>query len=197
ASRIRPPRASYRRCPSLPANRVRRTTNFAAFRTKSVRRRGGRYRPSARAPRVQRMGYRILVEPQAAEKLRTSSSYVVQGLGMQALGTLLHLELRLLAFGQRAKALRLDRGVVAEDVLATAVLSDESVALRVVEPLHGTSRHSKQSFLFGCGLQAGPELWCWVRASVYRDARRRSREHPVSRGRRATRPRRATRRRAV
>ena len=29
------------------------------------------------------MGYRILVEPQAAEKLRTSSSYVVQGLGRQ------------------------------------------------------------------------------------------------------------------
>src|SRR5207253_276096 len=82
-------------------------------------------------------------------------------LGLQALRTLHHLELHLLAFGQRAESLRFDGGVMAEDVFPSAVLGDEAIALRVVEPLHGTSRHSKQSFLFGCGLQAGPELSCY------------------------------------
>jgi hypothetical protein len=37
--------------------------------------------------------------------------------------------------------------VVAEDVLATIVLRDESKALRIVEPLHGTSRHALLSQL--------------------------------------------------
>ena len=40
-----------------------------------------------------------------------------------------------------AEPIHVDGGVVAEHVLATAVLRDESEPLRVVEPLHGTSCH--------------------------------------------------------
>src|SRR6184192_2489594 len=36
-----------------------------------------------------------------------------------------------------------------EDVVPASVLGDETEALRVVEPLHGTSRHSERSFSFG------------------------------------------------
>src|SRR2546425_7593362 len=55
--------------------------------------------------------------------------------------TLLHVELDLLALGQAAKSLRLDRGVMDEHVLAAAVRRDEPKSLRVVEPLHGPARH--------------------------------------------------------
>src|SRR5207248_3450777 len=73
-------------------------------------------------------------------------------LGLQPLRTLHHFELHLLSFRQRTEPLRLDGRVVAEDVLASAILGDEAIALRVVEPLHGTSRHSKQSFLFSAAV---------------------------------------------
>src|ERR671935_3114760 len=109
-----------------------------------------------------------------------ASGKLADVLGLQPLRTLHHFEFHLLAFRQRTEPLRLDGRVVAEDVLASAILGDEAIALRVVEPLHGTSRHSKQSFLFGCSLQAGPELYCWWRASFTGNAARWSREHPVS-----------------
>src|SRR5262249_40196749 len=59
---------------------------------------------------------------------------------LQTLGSSLHVELDGLAFCETAEAIRDDRAVVAEHVLAT-FLFDESKSLRVVEPLHGTSCH--------------------------------------------------------
>jgi hypothetical protein len=64
--------------------------------------------------------------------------------GLKALGALLDLELNLLPFSEAAKAIGLNRSVVAENVFAAAILSDEAKALRIVEPLDGTSCH----FLF-------------------------------------------------
>src|SRR5207253_7689902 len=66
--------------------------------------------------------------------------------GLQALRPLLHLEFDLLPFGQRAEAVRLDGGVMAEDVRAAVVLHDEPEPLRVIEPFHGTCNHSNASF---------------------------------------------------
>src|SRR6266496_3503115 len=60
---------------------------------------------------------------------------------LQALRPLHDLELHLLSFREAAEAVHLDRGVVAEDVLATVVLGDEAEALRVIEPLHDAGRH--------------------------------------------------------
>src|SRR5260370_5361876 len=65
---------------------------------------------------------------------------------LQALGPLVHFELHLLPLGERAKAFRHDGGVMAEYVRTTVVLHDESEALRVVEPLHGTSDHFSRHF---------------------------------------------------
>src|SRR5438067_13913739 len=65
-------------------------------------------------------------------------------LRLQPLGALDHLELHLLAFRQGAEAFGLDGRVMAEHVLAASILRDEAVALGVVEPLHGSSRHSRQ-----------------------------------------------------
>src|SRR5438309_870496 len=62
-------------------------------------------------------------------------------LRLQALRALHDLELDLLAFRERAEPLRLDGGVVAEDVSAAVVLGDEAEALRIIEPLHGTGDH--------------------------------------------------------
>jgi len=45
------------------------------------------------------------------------------------------------ALGEGAEPVRLDGGVVAEHVVAPAVLRDEAEALRIVEPLHSTSSH--------------------------------------------------------
>src|SRR5512142_2742942 len=67
--------------------------------------------------------------------------------GLQALRALHHVELDLLTLGEALEAVPLDRAVVAEHVLTTVVLRDEAEALRVVEPLHGASRHSHFSFL--------------------------------------------------
>src|SRR5262249_13187519 len=64
---------------------------------------------------------------------------------LQALRALHHFELHPLAFDQRAEAFRLDGSVVAEDVLATAVLRDEAEALRIIEPLHFTSSHFRDT----------------------------------------------------
>src|SRR5262245_6166437 len=63
--------------------------------------------------------------------------------GLQALVALHDLERHALTLGQGAVALRLDRGVMDEDVIPVLAL-DEAVALLVRKPLHGALR---QSFL--------------------------------------------------
>src|ERR671935_1214287 len=60
---------------------------------------------------------------------------------LEPLGAARHVELHLLPLGEGAEPLRLDGGVVAEHVVAAAVLRDEAEALRIVEPLHSTSSH--------------------------------------------------------
>src|SRR5207248_7324959 len=65
---------------------------------------------------------------------------------LRSLGALGDLVLHLLTFREAAKSLHLDGGVVDEHVLAATVGSDEAVTLRVVEPLHGTCRHSRSAF---------------------------------------------------
>src|SRR5216684_5304699 len=74
-------------------------------------------------------------------------------LRLQALRPLGDVEADLLAFSESAETLGGDGRVVAEDVLATIVLRDETKALRIVEPLHGTSRHS---LLSGCWRSVRP-----------------------------------------
>src|SRR6266508_1572305 len=60
--------------------------------------------------------------------------------GLEALGPTRHFELDLVSLRQALEAARLDGAEVDEHVFAT-FLSDESVPLRVVEPLHLTLRH--------------------------------------------------------
>src|ERR671931_2142928 len=60
--------------------------------------------------------------------------------GLDALASLLHVELDDLPLVQRAVAGRLDRGEVYEHVLA-AVTGDEAVTLVRVEPLDGSNGH--------------------------------------------------------
>src|SRR5690606_32363664 len=64
--------------------------------------------------------------------------------GLQALGALHDLELHGVTLGEGPEAVHHDGAVMHEDVLA-AFLRDEAVALRVVEPLHGTRRHRRTS----------------------------------------------------
>src|SRR3954449_9839600 len=61
---------------------------------------------------------------------------------LRALRSFSHLELDLLAFGETAETFHLDGGVVDEHVLRSAIRSNETIALCVVEPLHSTSCHS-------------------------------------------------------
>src|SRR5437763_5171010 len=61
--------------------------------------------------------------------------------GLKPLRSLLHLELDLLPLGQGAEAVRLDGGVMAEDVRASIVLHDEPEPLRIIEPFHCASHH--------------------------------------------------------
>src|SRR5438552_4628545 len=60
--------------------------------------------------------------------------------GLEALGASGHLELDPVTLGEALEALSLDGAEVHENVLAT-LLSDESEALRVVEPLHCSLSH--------------------------------------------------------
>src|SRR3954471_5915842 len=69
---------------------------------------------------------------------RSDRFYVLR---LETLRPLRHVEGHLLAFGQCAEPFGGDRRVMAEDVLATVVLSDEAKALRIVDPLHSASRH--------------------------------------------------------
>src|SRR4051794_13061489 len=87
--------------------------------------------------------------PRYVAKWLRSASQRTHVLGLQTLGAAGHVELNALTLGQGAEALGLDGGVVAEQILAPALLRDETEALRVVEPLHGTSRHYSSSFSSG------------------------------------------------
>ena len=63
------------------------------------------------------------------------------------LGTIYNLELYLLALAEGAKARALNGGIMYEDIIAIGPLN-ESVPLRVVEPLHFPSQsHFPSSFL--------------------------------------------------
>src|SRR5207248_9502064 len=61
--------------------------------------------------------------------------------GLRAFRALFDLVLDLRAFGEALEALAGDRAEVNEDVVAAVGLRDEAVALRVVEPLHGSGCH--------------------------------------------------------
>jgi hypothetical protein len=61
--------------------------------------------------------------------------------GLLAFRALGHFELDLLTFFERLKAVHLDGGEVREQILATIVGRDETVALGVVEPLYRTCWH--------------------------------------------------------
>src|SRR5262249_4035782 len=79
-----------------------------------------------------------------------------------AFGALHNFELHLLPLGEGAETVRLDRRVMAEDVFTAAVLRDEAVALGVVEPLHSSSRHSRQVLREnGPAEMAGPGARCF------------------------------------
>src|SRR5215204_1686639 len=60
--------------------------------------------------------------------------------GVESLRPRLDLELDLLTLGERFEPIHCDRGEVDEDVLAS-LLFDETVPLRVIEPLHFPSGH--------------------------------------------------------
>src|SRR5687768_10540352 len=68
------------------------------------------------------------------------SAHDADVLCLEALGAAGDVELDLLPFLEGAEPLRLNRGVVAEDVVS-ALLRDETEPLGVVEPLHSTSCH--------------------------------------------------------
>src|SRR5215211_4559182 len=80
-----------------------------------------------------------------ARALRRSSKSVrlehLDVRGCRALGALLGVVAHLRTLGQRLEAAALDRVVVHEQVLAGVIGCDESVALVVVEPLHGSCSH--------------------------------------------------------
>src|SRR5262249_23098236 len=81
---------------------------------------------------------------------RTVKNFRLQSLnvlGLPALGSLYDVELHGLAFLQRTESVRLDGGEMHEYILAV-LAADEAVALRVVEPLHGTLFHVKHTSLF-------------------------------------------------
>src|SRR5207253_9707580 len=65
-------------------------------------------------------------------------------LRLQSLRTFHHIELHLLALRKGAEAIGLDGRVVAEHVLTTAVLRDETEPLGIVEPLHSSSCHLRR-----------------------------------------------------
>src|SRR3954451_11146039 len=74
-----------------------------------------------------------------ARENRVTDDADVAGLG--TFRALLDLVLDLRAFGEALEALTGDRAEVHEDVVAAVGLRDEAVALRVVEPLHGSGCH--------------------------------------------------------
>src|ERR1051325_6078252 len=71
-------------------------------------------------------------------------------LRLRTLRALRHVEGNLLVLLERTETLRVDRGVVDEDVGAAAFLGDEAKALFGVEPLHGSGSHKPSLGPKGC-----------------------------------------------
>src|SRR5262249_44264241 len=61
---------------------------------------------------------------------------------LEALRPLGDIELDFLALSEASEPLHLDSGVMTDHFLPAAILSNETVALRIVKPLHSTSCHS-------------------------------------------------------
>src|SRR5215831_5338475 len=68
---------------------------------------------------------------------------------MQALRALRHLELHVVAVGERTEAISLDGREVNENVLP-GILRDESESLRFTEPLHLATTHFSTTFPGRC-----------------------------------------------
>src|SRR6185312_11136808 len=97
---------------------------------------------------------RLRSDPPLRTRLRVHGADVSS---LQALGALADVELHLLPLGEGAEAVGLNRGVVAEDILAAVVLRNEAETLRVVEPLHSTACHVADFFLEnGADSPSGP-----------------------------------------
>ena len=78
---------------------------------------------------------RLFGRPSAVSKSYSSELESLYVLSLPALGSLDHIELNLLAFLQRAEALRLNGGVVDEYVLAI-LAGDKAKTFCVIEPLY-------------------------------------------------------------
>jgi len=106
-----------------------------------------RMRPIRRSPEYAnarpRRGRALLRQPVAAGSGK--GSHVLR---LNALGPPRLVELDLLPLGQGAETVRLDGSVVVDDVVAAIGLRDEAEALRIVESLHGTSRHLGDALFF-------------------------------------------------
>jgi hypothetical protein len=96
------------------------------------------------------MSARAIATEQGAGRMRIVGWFLelLDALGLQAFGTLCDGELHRFAFGERSVSFRLDGGVMDENIISGSAL-DESIALRVVEPLHDTlfSLHIVSVFL--------------------------------------------------
>src|ERR671919_2726059 len=89
---------------------------------------------------------RCVGEAAAAGAATASKSPLGDGDDVRRLGALLTLalfELDLRTLGQALEAVTGNARVVHEEILATALGGDETVALRVVETLHGSACHIK------------------------------------------------------
>src|SRR5689334_18631976 len=93
--------------------------------------RGGRGSKETGAPPLLRRGPGRVIR-------RSDGSNVLR---LRALGALRHVELDLLVLVEGLVALRLDRRVVHEDVVAAVLLRNEAETLLGVEPLHGALSH--------------------------------------------------------
>src|SRR5258705_739364 len=119
---------------------------------------------------------------------------------LQTLGASRYFELHAVTLDEALEALRLDRAVVHEDVLAT-FLRDEAEALRIVEPLHGTGCHfccppgASLRHLLIRPSWSGVASFCFSSAARGgRDAARSRAAGPVPRARRSSSPARSPRR---
>src|SRR5205085_10493423 len=88
--------------------------------------------------------------PHRTARAESSVPALRDGRHVRRLGTffaLARLELDLRAFGEGLEAIACDLRVVDKQILATFLRRDEPVALRIAEPLHGSSCHRKNTSL--------------------------------------------------
>src|SRR6185369_2432904 len=98
---------------------IRASCSFAAYTRKN--RRAGAEAPARHASRCERLD-------------------LADVRGLQTFGSLRHVELHAITFGERLEAIALDRREVHEHILST-FLREESETLRLVEPLYCSGRH--------------------------------------------------------